>query len=72
MRYSAFSVWTVKCLAGGVEKLMASKFPVAEKHFLRKVVCMKCKTLNPKGAIRCRKCDYPHLRPKRARKKEGK
>ncbi|MFA4946541.1 MAG: 50S ribosomal protein L40e [Candidatus Micrarchaeia archaeon] len=51
---------------------MASKFPVAEKHFLRKVVCMKCKTLNPKGAIRCRKCDYPHLRPKRARKKEGK
>jgi len=49
-----------------------AKFPVAEKSFNSRLVCLKCKTLNPKGALRCRKCNYPHLRPKRARKKEGK
>ena len=49
-----------------------AKFPVAEKHFLKKIVCLKCKTLNPKGAVRCRKCGYTKLRPRRARKKDGK
>ncbi|HIH19722.1 TPA: 50S ribosomal protein L40e [Candidatus Micrarchaeota archaeon] len=48
------------------------KVPLADKAFLSVVICMKCKTRNPRGAVRCRKCNYPHLRPKRARKKEAK
>lgn len=48
------------------------KFPVADKAFLSKSVCKKCKARNPRGALRCRKCNYPNLRPKRARRKEAK
>ena len=48
------------------------KFPIADKAFNSTLVCRKCKARNPKGAVRCRKCDYPNLRPKRAKKKEAK
>lgn len=48
------------------------KFPIADKALLRVLVCKKCKARNPRGAERCRKCNYPHLRPKRAKKKETK
>ncbi len=47
------------------------KFPVADKAFNSVLVCMKCKTRNPKGATKCRKCQYTKLRPKRARKKKA-
>ncbi len=47
------------------------KFPVADKAFTNVLICLKCKTRNPKGAKKCRKCDYTHLRPKRARKKKA-
>lgn len=48
------------------------KFPVADQAFLKIVICKKCKARNPKGAKRCRKCFYPSLRPKRAKKKDAK
>ncbi|MFH0713040.1 MAG: 50S ribosomal protein L40e [Candidatus Micrarchaeota archaeon] len=49
-----------------------AKFPIAERYILGVLICKKCKTRNPKSAVRCRKCMYPNLRPKRARKKEAK
>lgn len=48
------------------------KFPIADKALLRIWVCKKCKARNPRGAERCRKCNYGSLRPKRAKKKETK
>jgi len=45
--------------------------PVADKAFLNVKVCLKCKARNPKRAVKCRKCDYPHLRAKKMRKKEA-
>lgn len=48
------------------------KFPIADKAMLRILVCKKCKARNPRGALLCRKCNYPSLRPKRAKKKETK
>lgn len=48
------------------------KFPLADKAFINVVICKKCKTRNPKGSTQCRKCNYTHLRPRRARKKEAK
>ncbi|OIO25406.1 50S ribosomal protein L40e [Candidatus Micrarchaeota archaeon CG_4_10_14_0_2_um_filter_55_9] len=47
------------------------KFPVADKAFTNVLICLKCKTRNPKGAKKCRKCDYTRLRSKRARKKKA-
>ncbi|MEK6924182.1 MAG: 50S ribosomal protein L40e [Candidatus Micrarchaeota archaeon] len=48
------------------------KFPIADKALFNILICKKCKARNAKGADRCRKCNYPNLRPKRARKKETK
>lgn len=48
------------------------KFPVADKAFVSVIICMKCKSRNSKGAKICRKCFYPNLRPKRAKKKDAK
>ena len=48
------------------------KFPLADKALTSVLICKKCKTRNPRGAESCRKCNYPSLRPKRARKKEAK
>ena len=48
------------------------KFPLADKAFTNVLICKKCKTRNPRGSDHCRKCNYPNLRPKRARKKEAK
>jgi len=48
------------------------KFPVADRAFTSVLVCKKCKTRNSRGVDHCRKCNYPSLRPKRARKKEAK
>ncbi len=48
------------------------KFPIADKALTKIFICKKCKARNPRGALRCRKCDYPNLRVKRSRKKEGK
>ncbi len=42
-----------------------AKFPEAEAHILNVMVCQKCKARNPKGATRCRKCGYTHLRMKK-------
>jgi len=48
------------------------KFPIADKALTLVRICKKCKARNSAHAERCRKCDYTHLRPKRARKKEVK
>lgn len=48
------------------------KFPIADRAFTSVLICKKCKTRNPLGVVKCRKCNYPNLRPKRARKKEAK
>ena len=48
------------------------KFPIADRAMLRVLVCKKCKSRNSIGAEKCRKCDYPNLRPKRQRRKEAK
>ncbi|VVB67550.1 50S ribosomal protein L40e [Candidatus Norongarragalina meridionalis] len=52
--------------------ILMGKFPIADKAFTNVLVCKKCKARNPKGSVRCRKCNYPNLRPKRAKKKEAK
>ncbi len=49
-----------------------AKFPVAEHYLFSVLICKKCKARNPKGAEKCRKCHYPNLRPKKAKKKEVK
>ncbi len=48
------------------------KFPLADKAMTNVFICKKCKARNPRGAEQCRKCHYPNLRPKRARRKEAK
>ncbi len=48
------------------------KFPIADKAIFGILICKKCKARNPIGAERCRKCNYPNLRPKRQRRKEAK
>jgi large subunit ribosomal protein L40e len=48
------------------------KFPIADRKVANTLICKKCKARNSKSAVVCRKCDYPNLRVKRARKKEGK
>ncbi len=48
------------------------KFPIADKAIFKVRICKRCKARNSLGAVRCRKCDYPNLRPKKARKKETK
>ena len=52
--------------------LKMGKFPIADRKVASTLVCKKCKARNPKNAVVCRKCFYPNLRAKRARKKEGK
>ncbi|MFH0971734.1 MAG: 50S ribosomal protein L40e [Candidatus Micrarchaeota archaeon] len=49
-----------------------AKFPIAEKAIMGIMICKKCKSRNPMGAEKCRKCDYPNLRPKRHKRKEAK
>jgi len=41
------------------------KFPQADAELSKVWICRKCKARNKKGAKKCRKCGYPHLRPKR-------
>jgi large subunit ribosomal protein L40e len=41
------------------------KFAIADAKISEIWVCRKCKARNPRGAERCRKCFYTHLRPKR-------
>jgi len=48
------------------------KFPIADRAMMKIAICKKCKARNPKGALKCRKCNYPNLRPKRQRRKEQK
>ncbi|NUN11352.1 50S ribosomal protein L40e [Candidatus Micrarchaeota archaeon] len=48
------------------------KFPVADKALTNVLICKKCKARNPKSAKICRKCMYPNLRVKKARKKDAK
>jgi len=43
--------------------------PVLKERVFNKKVCMKCKTVNPKNAKKCRKCGYTGLRPKKGEKK---
>ena len=40
------------------------KFPLADEQLSMTVVCRKCKARNKAGALRCRKCGSPYLRPK--------
>ncbi|MEM3364011.1 MAG: 50S ribosomal protein L40e [Candidatus Micrarchaeia archaeon] len=42
-----------------------AKFPEAEAALSSVKVCKKCKARNPKSAIKCRKCGYKALRPKK-------
>jgi len=44
-------------------------FPEVKKRRLNKKVCMKCYTVNPKTAKKCRKCGSSALRPKKMEKK---
>ena len=48
------------------------KFPIADRKVANTLICKKCKARNSRAATKCRMCDYPNLRAKRARKKEGK
>jgi large subunit ribosomal protein L40e len=41
------------------------KFAIADAKIAEIWICRKCKARNPRGAEKCRKCHYPHLRPKR-------
>jgi large subunit ribosomal protein L40e len=41
------------------------KFEIADAQLSKVWICRKCKARNPAGAEKCRKCGYPHLRPKR-------
>ncbi|MCC7570141.1 50S ribosomal protein L40e [Candidatus Micrarchaeota archaeon] len=42
-----------------------AKFPEAEIEFNKIKICLKCKTRNPKGVKKCRKCGYTTFRPKK-------
>ena len=41
------------------------KFPIADAHISKIVICKKCKSRNKATVERCRKCGYRYLRPKR-------
>ena len=41
------------------------KFPIADAHISKTVICRKCKARNKRDAESCRKCGYKYLRPKR-------
>ncbi|MFH1470179.1 MAG: 50S ribosomal protein L40e [Candidatus Micrarchaeota archaeon] len=41
------------------------KFPIADAHISKTVICKKCKSRNRSTVKRCRKCGYTFLRPKR-------
>ena len=43
--------------------------PELKARRLDKKVCMKCYTVNPKNAIKCRKCGSKQLRKKKQEKK---
>jgi len=51
---------------------LMGKFPIADRKVANTLICKKCKARNSRAATKCRMCDYPNLRAKRARKKEGK
>ncbi len=42
-----------------------ARFPEAERRLFRFLVCRKCKTKNPRGADKCRRCGSRALRPMR-------
>jgi len=44
-------------------------FPEAKARRLRKKICRRCKARNPWDAIKCRKCGYKVLRPKKSERK---
>ncbi len=44
------------------------KFAVADAELASIVICMRCKSRNKVGTVKCRKCGYPSLRPKRKSK----
>jgi len=39
------------------------KFAEGDKE-LDVSICLKCKARNPRGAKKCRKCNYKYMRPK--------
>jgi large subunit ribosomal protein L40e len=41
------------------------KFPIADAELAKIKICKKCKARNFYGAVKCRKCGSPYLRPKR-------
>jgi ribosomal protein L40E len=41
------------------------KFAIADAEIAKIVICRRCKSRNKVGAVRCRKCGSPYLRPKR-------
>lgn len=41
------------------------KFPIADIQLTSVWVCRRCKARNKKGAEKCRKCGYRHLRVKK-------
>ena len=41
------------------------KFPIADAEISKTAICKKCKSRNRAGALKCRKCGYTYLRPKR-------
>jgi len=45
--------------------MFVGKFAIADAKISEIWICRKCKARNPRGAERCRKCYYTHLRPKR-------
>ena len=42
-----------------------AKFPEAEATLMNIKICKKCKSRNAKSAIKCRKCGYKTLRPRK-------
>ncbi|HIH22728.1 MAG: 50S ribosomal protein L40e [Candidatus Micrarchaeota archaeon] len=41
------------------------KFPEADAEISKIMICRKCKSRNPKGLKKCRKCGSQYLRPKK-------
>ncbi len=41
------------------------KFPLADSELAKVAICKRCKARNKIGTLKCRRCGYSYLRPKR-------
>lgn len=46
-----------------------AKFAIVESELSKVRICLRCKARNKAGSIKCRKCGYHVLRPKRKSKR---